>query len=177
MSAGKDPKLGQAKDSAESTPAGRPRFRDKLEELMVVTLHHYAEEMKGDANFTYTDIVDALQGCVLDIQTLRITAMIKEAAAAGTLATAEAKQSFAKMINAECRRTGQAIGHPDDKEPCILVGINDKYGGKFVLENRRSKKRSFTTRDITSLLPLVLVPLPKEEWDGGKVGGNTVEYF
>src|SRR5262245_11425900 len=63
------------------------------------------------------------------------------------------KQEIAKQINAKCRQVGGAIAHPDTDEPCTLLAISDKQGGTFVLENRKTKKRSHTTRDIHTLLP------------------------
>ena len=74
-----------------------------------------------------------------------------------------AKQALVKKINRECRSFGLVIAHPESGEPCTLIAINDKWGGKFALENRKTKKRSRTARDIRAMLPFKLIALPVEE--------------
>lgn len=69
----------------------------------------------------------------------------------------ELKRDCAKTINAVCARWGVAIAHPDSGEPCTLLVINDKADGRFVLENRQTKKRTNTATDITGLMPLKVV--------------------
>lgn len=67
------------------------------------------------------------------------------------------KQYAAKEVTAICRKWGVAIANPENGEPCTLLAINTGAEGRYVLENRRTKKRSHTTRDLSSLLPLKVV--------------------
>lgn len=74
----------------------------------------------------------------------------------------ESLRDLAKKLNAECRAYGFAIAHPVTGEPCTLLVVQDKTGGRFTLENRITKKRSHTTANIEDLLPFKLVPLSSE---------------
>jgi hypothetical protein len=67
------------------------------------------------------------------------------------------KRDYAKDINAACAKWGVAIAHPESGEACTLLVINDKADGRFVLENRATKKRSKTATDIAGLMPLKVV--------------------
>jgi hypothetical protein len=94
------------------------------------------------------------------IQTARILeAIIAKLAAAIVDEDAGSKQKVAKIINAYCRNNGFALANPDTGEASWLIGINDEWGGKYVLENRTTKKRSHTSRQLKALLPLKVVPL------------------
>lgn len=67
------------------------------------------------------------------------------------------KRQLVSRINNDCRNHNMAIRHPDSGDPCILLAIRDNQKGTFVLESRETKRRSKTTKDISSMLPLTLV--------------------
>src|SRR5690348_13003606 len=83
-----------------------------------------------------------------------IEALIEEYVKAEKLATVQGKQELAKKINSACRRCNMWLVDPETKEDCFLVALNDKWGGKFALESYRTKKRTKTTANIKTLLPM-----------------------
>lgn len=102
-----------------------------------------------------------INGLLLNINEAMPSYLKSIIAKAADLNTILGKQALAKTINAECRRCGQVLAHPETGDPCILLAINDKWGGKFALENRKTKKRSHTTRSADEI-PLRTIPIPPE---------------
>lgn len=95
--------------------------------------------------------------------TMKVSKMAAEAADGGLLYSLEGKRALASDINEQCRLRGTTLAHPETGEPCTLLAISDKYEGTFVLENRATKKRSHTTKNIWTLLPLKVIPLSQPE--------------
>ncbi len=69
-----------------------------------------------------------------------------------TEATYPDKQRLVAEVNGALRKFGCAYKHPESGQPCILLAISDDYGGKYVLSNRITKKRSHTTREIADMV-------------------------
>lgn len=70
-------------------------------------------------------------------------------------ASLDEKKSVAKMIADRLKQWGNVILHPDNGEPCNLYAISSLDGkGRYTLENRRTKKRSNTSKSIIDFLPL-----------------------
>jgi hypothetical protein len=107
------------------------------------------------------DIIEAVLSSLVtakDVVRPYIAPMILEEAgkrkAENRLETVGERQDFAKWINGWVSYLGLVILHPDSGDTCIVLAISDKYGGKFVLENRTTRKRSRTSKEIEGLLPL-----------------------
>lgn len=88
------------------------------------------------------------------VQTLKVWATLDQSKLPEKL---EFKRSEAKRINAICGKWGTALAHPESGEPCTLLVINDKADGRFVLENRVTKKRTNTATDIKGVMPFKVV--------------------
>lgn len=114
------------------------------------------ERVADEALESASEMVVLLAGAKLNVRAA-------SAQAGGGLHTIEGKQRLSREINEECRRHGLVIAHPDSGEACSLFAVNDKWGGKFLLEHKRTKKRSHSASDITDLLPFKLIAIPKSE--------------
>lgn len=84
------------------------------------------------------------------------------ASAAGENLGIEQKRALVKIINSQCREVNLCLKHPDTGEPCTLLAVSDRYDGSFVLEDRKTKKRTRSARQIKSMLPFQLIPIPYE---------------
>jgi hypothetical protein len=115
------------------------------------------------------DILEILQQAGAPSTLAVINEMIQRAIDIDLLKTSKGKQELARAINDDCRRNGYCLAHPETKAPCILLAINDEWGGKFTLEDRKTKKRSNTTRDIRTMQPFTLIPIPKTESESWRV--------
>lgn len=73
------------------------------------------------------------------------------------------KRYIATSLGKSTRRYGVTFAHPESGEPCNIMVINDLWGGKYAYENRKTKKRSHTTRDLTTLLPFKFIPIRYNE--------------
>lgn len=74
-------------------------------------------------------------------------------------ANVEGRKRVVRLINAACKRRGQAIKHPESGEPCFLAAVQDKYGCRFALEHHKTKKRSHSTNDIDVVLTYEVTPI------------------
>lgn len=74
--------------------------------------------------------------------------------------TYEAKKRIVQLLNEELRTGSKAaIKHPDTGAACMLLAVGSPDGlGRYVLEDRETKKRSKTTNSLRSLLPMSLIP-------------------
>ncbi|QDV34989.1 hypothetical protein [Tautonia plasticadhaerens] len=64
------------------------------------------------------------------------------------------KQELAKKVNAELRERHQALRHPENGEPCVIYAMATRNGdGRYVLENRMTKKRSGSYKTLLELMP------------------------
>jgi hypothetical protein len=70
----------------------------------------------------------------------------------------DAKRFIAGRIASFLVPNGLSIGHPESGEPCNIYVVPGSDGeGRYVLENRATKKRSHTSRTIIDLIPLLFV--------------------
>lgn len=67
------------------------------------------------------------------------------------------KRRLAAKLMACANAHGYYFRHPETGSPCLLLVVSDKWGGKFMLENRITRKRSCSNSDIFKMLPLQLV--------------------
>ena len=86
-----------------------------------------------------TGVLQSLQTVLAEATRDMVADWIQQARDSGELTTAKGKQELAKKINNACRRCDMYIRHPETKEKCFLLAINDKWGGKFVLESKETK--------------------------------------
>ncbi len=78
------------------------------------------------------------------------------------LADYEAKRTIVSDINTYLRDLEFAIRHPESGEPCTLLASASPDGkGRYVLSDRRTKKRSHTSVTLLDLLPLRLNRAPR----------------
>ena len=77
----------------------------------------------------------------------------------------ESKKNIVIETNARLRQLNAAVAHPSTGEPCILYAVASRDGyGRYVLENRVTKKRSGAYTTLLDLLPVKLVPdVPRKE--------------
>jgi hypothetical protein len=92
----------------------------------------------------------------------------------------EALLAFSLMLNQLCRDAAACFLNPDNDRACFLVAFKDKYGVKYMFEDRETKKRSHTTRDLTTHLPVRLSSqpsdLPPEFWlTWSRIGADKAE--
>lgn len=120
---------------------------------------HYRDASPDQDAFNFRFELEVIQDVLreaLGQVSLRLALLKAEQAALQKLAYDD-KKELAKQMNQACREAGLAIAHPDSGEPCILLAISDVWGGKFTLENCKTKKRSKTSREIGAMLPFKLV--------------------
>jgi hypothetical protein len=130
-------------------------FENSLKDETIAKMLGFMDEQK-------VEVEQAGWVFVVDSFAAKIDREVRERAEDAKAGGNEVKQKLAKWVNSQFRSHGCMIAHPDDGEPCILLAINTKYGGKFVLENSKTKKRSCTTKDITELLPFKIIRIPEE---------------
>ena len=96
----------------------------------------------------------------------RLLEMIRQGPDAGDYGR---KKEIARWLNDALKRYNLTVYHPVEKKPCILlaVGSRDQHG-RYVIENRETKKRSGAYRSIVDIIPVVIGVL------AGEPGG--VEY-
>lgn len=151
--------------------ATRKRAVAKSEERRIVSLTAFEDRRytlpgvsiyvnKEFDDVTIFNCMNSLMTSAMAMAKLYMSKAIEEkaklAVASGELKTAEGKQTFLRGISDLLKRYEATVLHPDTGLPCLLLVINDKYGGKFSLETKLTKKRSHTTRDILDLMPLKL---------------------
>lgn len=73
------------------------------------------------------------------------------------------KKEIASWLNDALKRYNLTIYHPVEKKPCILlaVGSRDKQG-RYVIENRETKKRSGAYRSVADMIPVMIGVLAGE---------------
>lgn len=139
--------------------------RNRRSGLIEVTCQSDLEE-SSEAEFeVLAALISEARERICDPLADKIERSAKELAQDGLLSHSTGKQSFAKHVSALLRWHNLAVGHPETAEPCNLIAINDVWGGKFALENRKTKKRSHTVRDITAAFPITLICLDYNEID------------
>lgn len=127
----------------------RHRLDGPIAELVSILKEGIGKEVLEDY-----DLLHTAQIIMTEVGYYLIEKWINNAIESGELQSIKGKQKLAKTINSMCRKCGMYIEHPESHDDCFLLAINDKWGGKFVLENKDTKKRSCTTADIKTLLPL-----------------------
>lgn len=69
----------------------------------------------------------------------------------------EYKKEIVKHWNGFLRNDDLAIAHPATGKPCLLLAIGSRDGaGRYVLEDRETKKRSGAYKSLLDLLPVRL---------------------
>ena len=99
------------------------------------------------------NIFRAFRRASLDKKVRQLGQVIEEAVGRIGQEGTTAKQQLASEINRLMRAAKAELRHPETSRPCILLAINDKYGGKFVYSDKETKQRSGTTKDIRKMLP------------------------
>lgn len=75
----------------------------------------------------------------------------------GDAADYEVKKQLLDGYNSKLRPERLAPAHPESGEPCLMLVVASRDGtGRYVLENRHSRKRSHASRSLLELLPLKL---------------------
>lgn len=162
--------------SLESHLAGlRTAIAKRLEELPKLLAAQNAAQERLDADPTdfelltqaasaYEDVTITLGLIVRYQMELRINQLLRHIYHHPMSKDPKLQAELPRILNQFCHRAGTYFAHPDNDGPCFLVGYADKYGMKFMLQDVGSKKRSHTTRDLRTLLPLRLYDVPTYLW-------------
>ena len=62
------------------------------------------------------------------------------------------KQLLARKVNARLRDEEVYFVQPNTGEACVLVALTDEYEGRIALETIKTRKRSYTTKNIYQLI-------------------------
>lgn len=104
----------------------------------------------------------AIQPAIVSSIMSHMETVIKRRELAGLLNSVEQKREISSHINDLSRRYDCDLcfdSQGDKHEDCHLLVVPDKWGGKYVLSDKRTKKRFGVKRNLSDILPkLCLVP-------------------
>jgi len=87
--------------------------------------------------------------------------VVSELADSGDAEDHKRKKELAALVNRFCRIYGVALRTEETDDPCVLFAVGSRDGhGRYVLENRATKKRTGSFKSLAEMRPLRLVSAP-----------------